>query len=223
MGIGKILGKSHYEIFPDLPEHLKETHRRGLAGEAQKGEDDWVALDGKVHTSRWQIQPWGDSGVTSGGIILSLEDITERRRAEEERQKFVSLADRSLEFVGMCDLDFRPFYVNGAGMRLVGLDNLEAACRVKVQDYFFPEDQPFITNELLPASDTRGTWRGRNSLPALQKPAKRSGCSTTSLGSAIPTATRSDGPPSASILPNVSERNMNWLRAGRNCELWPPA
>ena len=70
-------------------------------------------------------------------VLSSITDITERRRAEEERQKFVSLADSSLEFVGMCDLDFKPFYVNPAGMRLVGLDNLEAACRIKVQDYFF--------------------------------------------------------------------------------------
>ena len=83
-------------------------------------------------------------------VLSSITDITERRRAEEERQKFVSLADRSLEFVGMCDLDFRPFYVNAAGLRLVGLDNLEAACRIKVQDFFFPEDQPFITNEFFP-------------------------------------------------------------------------
>jgi PAS domain S-box-containing protein len=83
-------------------------------------------------------------------VLSSILDITEKRRAEEERQKFVSLVDRSLEFVGMCDLDFRPFYVNAAGLRLVGLDNLEAASRIKVQDYFFPQDQPFITNEFLP-------------------------------------------------------------------------
>ncbi|HEY6345203.1 MAG TPA: PAS domain S-box protein [Bryobacteraceae bacterium] len=84
------------------------------------------------------------------GYIGSCVDITDRIRAEEERQKFVSLADRSLQFIGMCDLDFRPFYLNAAGQRLVGLDNLEAACRVRVQDYFFPEDQSFITNEFFP-------------------------------------------------------------------------
>lgn len=84
------------------------------------------------------------------GYIGSCVDVTEKRRAEEERQKFVSLADRSLEFISMCDIDFKPFYVNGAGMHLVGLANLEAACRVKIQDYFFPEDQSFITNEFFP-------------------------------------------------------------------------
>jgi PAS domain S-box-containing protein len=68
----------------------------------------------------------------------------------ESRQKFVSLANSSLEFIGMYDLHFTPFYVNTAGLRLIGLDDLEAARRTKVQEYFFQEDQPFITNEFFP-------------------------------------------------------------------------
>ena len=151
-GIGdrEILGKSHYEVFPDLPEHWKETHRRGLAGEAQKGEDDWVALDGKEHSICWQIQPWGDSGVKTGGIIMSLEDVTERKRTELELRKFVSLADHSMEFIGMCDLNLKPFYVNKAGLRLVGLDSLEQLSRTDVKEFFFPEDQRFIMEEFFP-------------------------------------------------------------------------
>jgi len=102
---------------------------------------------------RWLLDngiPRFTPGNVFHGYIGSCIDITERIRAEEERQKFVSVADRSLEFVGMFDRGFRPFYVNSAGQRLVGLDNLAAACRVNVQDFFFPEDQPFITNEFLP-------------------------------------------------------------------------
>jgi PAS domain S-box-containing protein len=93
------------------------------------------------------------------GYIGSCIDITDRIHAEEERQKFVSLADRSLEFIGIADLDFRVLYVNPAGLRLVGLDDLEAACRVNVQDYFFPEDRPFITNDFFPRvlKDGHGT------------------------------------------------------------------
>lgn len=79
-----------------------------------------------------------------------VEDITGRKRLEAERQKFISLADQSTEFIGMCDMNFKPFYVNTAGQRLVGLDSLEHACSVRVQDYFFPEDQPYITDEFFP-------------------------------------------------------------------------
>jgi len=151
-GIGdrEILGKSHYEVVPNLPEHWKEAHRRGMAGEAQKGEDAWVALDGKEHSIRWQVQPWGDSGVNTGGIIISFEDITERKGADLELRKFVSLADHSMEFIGMCDLNLMPFYVNQAGLRLVGLDSLEQLARAGIKEFFFPEDQRFIMEEFLP-------------------------------------------------------------------------
>jgi PAS domain S-box-containing protein len=84
------------------------------------------------------------------GYVIALRDITERKHIELERQKFVSLADNSMEFIGMCDMNFIPFYVNEAGMRLVGLDNLAQAVRTPVEEFFFPEDQRFILDEFLP-------------------------------------------------------------------------
>jgi PAS domain S-box-containing protein len=83
-------------------------------------------------------------------VISMAMDVTELKQAEEERQKFVMLAESSSEFIGMCDLDLQPLYVNPAGVRMVGLPDMAAACRVKVQDYFFLEDQPFITEEFFP-------------------------------------------------------------------------
>ena len=82
--------------------------------------------------------------------ITVMIDITERKRAEDERQRFVMLVDSSSEFIGMCNLDLQPLYVNPAGVRMVGLPDMAAACRVKVQDYFFPEDRPFIQDEFFP-------------------------------------------------------------------------
>lgn len=79
----------------------------------------------------------GSSGLAIGG-------------AEVQTQMFRSLADNSLEFIGMCDLAFKPFYVNEAGMKLVGLDSLEQACAVKVQDFFFPEDQRYVSEDFFP-------------------------------------------------------------------------
>ncbi len=79
-----IQGKSHYDIFPNLPEHWKEAHRRALAGESPQNEEDSVVYGGKTHTLRWKIHPWGDSGCETGGIIIFIEDITDRKRAEQE-------------------------------------------------------------------------------------------------------------------------------------------
>ena len=104
-------------------------------------------------TERWihdRAFPIRDANGTVYRIAGIAEDITERKLAEAERQKFVSLADSSSDFIGLCDRNFRPFYGNAAGLRLVGLDDLEAARRVPVQEFFFPEDQPFITKKFFP-------------------------------------------------------------------------
>lgn len=84
------------------------------------------------------------------GYVIALRDITERKHIELERQKFVSLADNSMEFIGMADMNFIPFYINEAGLRLVGLDSLEQAVRTPGQEFFFPEDQRFILDEFFP-------------------------------------------------------------------------
>ena len=59
-------------------------------------------------------------------------------------QNFLSLVDESTDFIGMCDMSFQPFYVNAAGLRLVGLDTRERALATPVKEFFFPEDQQFV-------------------------------------------------------------------------------
>ena len=50
----------------------------------------------------------------------------------------------------MCDAAFNPFFVNAAGMRMVGLDSLDEARNTPVREFFFPEDQAYIMNEFFP-------------------------------------------------------------------------
>ena len=44
-----------------------------------------------------------------------------------------------------------PFFINDAGLRLVGLDSLEQGLKTPVKEFFFPEDQAFIMDEFFPA------------------------------------------------------------------------
>src|SRR5246127_1964507 len=79
----KIVGRSHYEIFPDLPERWKEIHRRGLAGETLRAEEDRWDRDGGTNWSRWEILPWKTRDGQPGGILIFSEDITRRKQMEE--------------------------------------------------------------------------------------------------------------------------------------------
>jgi PAS domain S-box-containing protein len=78
-----IIGRSHYELFPDLPLHLKQSHQRGLAGFVQKCEEDkWVYPDGSQQWFRWEVHPWYRSNGDVGGIILFSDNITDRKQAQ---------------------------------------------------------------------------------------------------------------------------------------------
>jgi PAS domain S-box-containing protein len=101
----------------------------------------WVAARAKLFSD--------DAGKPDRLIGVNM-DITDRKQAELEIQKFVSLADNSTEFIGMCDTNGVPFYVNAAGRQMVGLDDVRQYSETPVREFFFPEDQDFIVNEFLP-------------------------------------------------------------------------
>lgn len=97
----------------------------------------------KIRTSKKSSRP-------SSPKKVSGKQVSDQNHVEAERQKFAALADRCTEFIGICDMQFRPFYVNEAGLRLVGLDSLAQAMSVRVLEFFFPEDQAYFQNDFLP-------------------------------------------------------------------------
>jgi len=81
---GDVIGRSHYEVFADIPEQWKEIHCRGLAGEALHAQEDkWVREDGQVTWLHWDIRPWGNRDGLPEGILIFAEDITARKQTEE--------------------------------------------------------------------------------------------------------------------------------------------
>jgi len=79
-----------------------------------------------------------------------VRDVTERVRAEAEREKLLKVLENSQDFIGMCDLEGVPFFVNRAGLETVGLESLEQARETPLAEFFFPEDRPRIVDEFLP-------------------------------------------------------------------------
>ncbi|MDP3876454.1 MAG: PAS domain S-box protein [Methylobacter sp.] len=86
------------------------------------------------------------------------QEIAVRNQTQAERNLYVSLVTSSTEFIGMCDTEGMPFFVNEAGLRLVGLDSLEQGLKTPVEAFFFPEDKAFIMDKFFPAvlRDGRG-------------------------------------------------------------------
>ncbi len=78
-----IIGKHHYEVFPDLPQKWRDVHQRALAGEISRAENDsYERADGSVEWTRWECRPWYEADGSIGGIIVYTEVTTERKLVE---------------------------------------------------------------------------------------------------------------------------------------------
>ncbi|MFW6329657.1 MAG: PAS domain S-box protein, partial [Alkalispirochaetaceae bacterium] len=82
-----VLGRRHYDLFPDIPEKWREVHRRSLRGEVLRSEDDFmVHPDGRISFSRWECRPWHGSDGSIEGIILHTEEITQEKEAQSRQR-----------------------------------------------------------------------------------------------------------------------------------------
>jgi len=91
-----VIGRSHYEVFPDVPERWREVHQRVLRGSVEKcDEDPFPRADGRVEWLQWEARPWrlGDGSI--GGILFFTQVVTARKEMELELRNRRAELERS--------------------------------------------------------------------------------------------------------------------------------
>lgn len=125
-GLSVLAGLPHYKLVPDLPQSWKDAHTAALAGQSlENSENCWIRADGTVLWLRRSVQPWQDENGRVGGIIISTEDITQRKRAEEQlrksEEKFRQLAENINDVFWMTDAAKQQMlYISPAYTRIWG-------------------------------------------------------------------------------------------------------
>ena len=118
-------GISHYEVFPEIPDHWRDAHRRGLNGEVVRAEEDrFQRANGDIQWLRWEVRPWQDSSGETGGIVIFSEDITNRKAVEEEfrieRDKLRAVIDNVDVGISLVDPNGTFLLLNDAALRIYG-------------------------------------------------------------------------------------------------------
>ncbi|MBZ0208594.1 MAG: EAL domain-containing protein [Hyphomicrobium sp.] len=83
-----LIGRSHYEVFPEIPDHWKAKHQRILRGATESSpEEVFKRADGSINIIRWEVRPWHLEDNSIGGMMMLTEEITERKRLEQQLWK----------------------------------------------------------------------------------------------------------------------------------------
>jgi two-component system cell cycle sensor histidine kinase/response regulator CckA len=126
LGDESILGRSHYDVFPEIPERWRRIHQRCLGGAVEKAESDlFVRRDGAHQWLRWEIYPWYASPGQVGGLVMFTEDITARRQAveslRESEERFRQMTEAINEVFWLTDpAKHEMLYVSPAYERIWG-------------------------------------------------------------------------------------------------------
>ncbi len=122
-----LLGRSHYEVFSEIPERWKAAHRRAMEGEVvQANEDRFERLDGTVQWLRWVVRPWYMGDDTVGGIVIFTEDISQLKQAEAAMHQLSQAVEQSPVSVVITDKDGAIQYVNAEFEKISGYSRAEA-------------------------------------------------------------------------------------------------
>lgn len=87
LGDRKIIGCSHYHIFPEAL-RWKSIYQRALAGSVERcDEDSFVRADGTIDWLKWEVCPWYDTDGEVGGLMVHTEVISGYKRIESALQQ----------------------------------------------------------------------------------------------------------------------------------------
>lgn len=155
--VESLIGRSHYEVFPEIPEQWRQIHQRCLAGASEKCDEDlFVTLNGTQQWIRWEVHPWHNAIGEIGGIIIFADDITARKLAEialRENEQQLKLALQAAQAGAWTwDINTHQLYWSEEYYRLCGLEpySVQPSYENGIS-CLHPEDRKWVESEVVQA------------------------------------------------------------------------
>jgi PAS domain S-box-containing protein len=149
-------------IHPEDRDWVDKRFEKSLREKVDSFDEYRVVLpDGTVRHISSSGHPVLDEDGEFIEYIGTAVDVTERKRAELERQLLASLVEQADDLMAIADLSGgTPIYLNKAGLKMVGFDGWEEAKARRGIHYIFREDRQFVNDVLWPTVLEKGSWSG---------------------------------------------------------------
>ncbi|GIW01411.1 PAS domain S-box protein [Roseiflexus sp.] len=157
-----IIGKTAYDL---APPHLAEVyHQADLNLMRQRTlqvyEAEVMTAQGENRTVQFSKAPIFDAAGNVVGLIGAIQDITERKKAEQEMTRLMEILENTPDVIGMADAQGRVVYMNKAGRRLRGLSSDADLKSMQIADFHPAWAAKIIYEEAIPIADHNGYWSG---------------------------------------------------------------
>lgn len=169
----EILGKTDFEIPSITPEQANffvQKDRETMARDESTLDivEQMTLIDGRTVWLSTNKVPMHDEKGRVIGLLGTWQDITDRKRVEEEQRKLKSLIEHSRDFIAVSDLDGRITFMNRGAKKMIGLEENDDATRLNIRDYIPPQWHDFLKDTVLPSASKTGLWEGEMQLQHLR-------------------------------------------------------
>jgi PAS domain S-box-containing protein len=142
----QLIGKSHYEVFPEVPQRWRDIHACVLAGEAlSNDEDQFTRQDGRTEWTGWSMAPWREGDGRIGGAVLFAEvrtaQVEARRALADSEARFRATFENAAVGVALVSSDGPILRANSSVARMLGY-SVEELTTKTFQDLTYPDDLP---------------------------------------------------------------------------------
>ncbi len=140
-----LVGRLHYEVFPEVPQRWRDLHARALRDgeELSHDADPFVGKDGSVEWIRWSLKPWRTEAGEIGGLILYTEVVTSsvqaRLRLESAEARYHAVFDQAAVGVARVSAAGRFLEVNDRFCAITQYSRAELLAR-SFQDITYVDD-----------------------------------------------------------------------------------
>ena len=140
-----MLGRLHYDVFPDIPQKWRDIHARVLREgvDLSHPADPYVHDDGQVDYIRWSVSPWRTDAGEIGGLVLYTEFVTPsveaRMRLEAAEARYRAVFDQAAMGVARVSPTGRYLEVNDRFCQIAHASR-DKLLRLTFQEITHPDD-----------------------------------------------------------------------------------
>jgi PAS domain S-box-containing protein len=166
---GEMLGRHIMDV--TVPQVSREQTEQVMArlqlGKNWSGEFLVRRRDGVDFPAMVIESPLLDGNGTLVGIIGISSDISERKQAEEDEARLISVLEATPDLVATADPEGRLVYMNRAGRTMLGLAAQADLTRYNFRQFHDAANAHVVVTEGIPTAMREGSWSGETELVAL--------------------------------------------------------